>query len=477
MRVTLFKMDSGLTKPGLFARQCFSDHIGLGYITSVLINEGHGTRVMYQDSSPSVFARKIIDTKPEILCATSMTYTHPVTRDILNLVKSELPDVTTVVGGDHVSGWPQSVDDAAIDFIVLGEGEDTIVELVRGLEKGEKEPDIGGIGYFREGVVLTEPRKKRKDLDSLPFPYRDEEILANTAFFSTMDPPPSQTRNLAAVISSRGCPFNCDQCGSKNTLGTITRWRSAANIVDEMEELNRKFGTNTVIFYDLTFNLRKEKVMQLCSELVSRGLQDRLKWYTIARVADNAGRPMLDREMLQAMHDAGCRKLGFGIESFDEGLQRSYNKSIDTGLLQQTLQISDEVGILNRGFMMLSPDETPASIEAARKTLRELPLYEIRFTCLTPYPGTPFYDQCRERGIVMSNDFSRYSSEEIVLRPTNFTVQQLYRARKEIFRDFVNSPEYQARVRGKIRRDPNFEQGFMEYFALLRQEGVIGWSL
>jgi magnesium-protoporphyrin IX monomethyl ester (oxidative) cyclase len=477
MKITLFKMDAGLTKPGLFARQCFAEHLGLGYIASMLIQEGHDVKLMYQDSSPSVFTRKIIDTKPDILCATSMTYTHPITRDILNLVKSELPNLKTIVGGDHVSGWLKSVDDSAIDFIVRGEGEDTIVDLVRAIENGEDTSEIPGIGYYKEGVRKTSDREKRMNLDELPFPHRTEEILDNTAFFSVMDPAPSQIRRLSAVIGSRGCPFNCDQCGSKNTLGSKARWRSAKKVADEIESVISGFGTNMLVFYDLTFNLRKDRVLELCGELTSRGVQKNVKWYTIARVANNSGKAMLDRDMLQAMYDAGCRKLGFGIETFDEGLQRSYNKSLDTGVLEETLQIADEIGILSRGFMMLSPDETQDSIDAAKRLLKRLPLYEIRFTCLTPFPGTPFYEQCKKDKRILSDDFSRYASEEIILKPSNFTIQELYKARLEIFREFMNSPEYQARVRNKIRRNPNFEQGFKEYFELLEKQGVLEWSL
>lgn len=476
-KITLFKMDVGLTQPGLFARQCFAEHLGLEYVASALINQGHEVTLINQDSSPSVFTRKILETRPEILMATSMTYTHPITRDVLNIVKSESTKIITIMGGDHVSGWPQSVDDAALDYIVLGEGEDTTVELVDAVLSGKDTSEIEGIGYYKEGIRITQPRPKRKNLDDLPFPHRTEEILDNTAFYSVMDPAPSQTRRLSAVISSRGCPFNCDQCGSKNTLGLRTRWRSAKSVVDEMQMLRDKFGTNTIIFYDLTFNLRRDKVMELCKEIVSRGLQKDVKWYVISRVADNHGRAMLDREMFQAMYDAGCRKIGYGIESFDKGLQGKYNKSLDVGLLERVLHEADEVGILNRGFMMLSPDETPESLEAVRHTLKRLPLYEIRFTCLTPYPGTPFYEQCRERGIILSNDFSRYSSEEMILRPSNFTIPELYQARLDIFRDFINSPQYQARVRDKIRRSPNFEKGFREYFALLERQEIITWKL
>jgi len=478
-------MDRELRQPGVFTRQCFAEHLGLGYIASQLVKEGHEVKLMYQDSSPSVFARKLIDTKPDILCATSMTYTHPLTRDILSLVKSELPKVKTILGGDHVSGWPKSADDIAINYIVLGEGEDTTTDLVREIEKGVKiiedkgNIDIPGIGYYKEGegVILTSPRERRTNLDELPFPFRTEELLDNTAFYSVMDPPSSKIKRLGAVIYSRGCPFNCDQCGSKNTLGLKTRWRTAKNVVDEMQDLRDRFGINALVFYDLTFNLRKDKVLELCKEIKSRELQKDIHWYTIVRIADNLGRPLLDREMLQEMYDAGCRKIGYGIESFDEGLQGSYNKSIAKNLMEDILQTADEIGILNRGFMMLSPYETRASLDAAKDMLRKLPLYEIRFSCLTPYPGTPFYEQCKQRGIILSDDFSRYTSDEIILKPSTFTIQELYDARWNVCKDFINSPEYRARVRKKIRQNPNFEQGFREYFDRLKKEGIMNWSL
>ena len=473
MKVTLFKMEPGATKgPGLFTRQCHTEHLGLGYIASILMKEGHFTNLLYQDSSPITFAKKIVETNPEVVCATSMTYTHTLTRDVLGMIKSELPNIKTIVGGDHVSGWPKSVDDQAIDYIVRGEGEDTILELINTLENKRDASNIPGIGYYKEGVIMTEPRMKRTDLDKLPFPYRNEEILDRTSFFSVMDPSSSQMIRLGAIITSRGCPFNCKQCGSKNTLGVKTRWRSAKNVVDEMQYLKDKFGTNTLIFYDLTFNLRRDKVLELCNEIITRGLSD-IKWYTIARISDNTGKPMLDREMLQAMHSAGCRKIGYGIETFDKGLQNVYNKSNSIEVVEEILHTADEIGILNRGFLMLSPWETEESLNAAKRMLKRLPLHEIRFSCLTPYPGTLFYEECRQKDIILSDDFSRYSSDELILRPTNFTISELYKLRFSIFKEFINSSEYQARVKDKIKRNPNFEQGFKEYFSLLESQEVM----
>ena len=470
-------MDAGLSQPGLFTRQCFAEHLGLGYIASSLQKAGHDVELLYQDTTPLKFAQKIVDTKPNILFATSMTYTHPVTRDMLSMIRAELPNIKTIVGGDHISGHPKSIDDIAIDFGIIGEGEDTAVELVNAIENRKNTSNISGITYFDNGVKLTEPRKKRTNLDDLPFPYRTDEIMNSTSFYSVMDPSPSKMKALGAIVASRGCPFNCDQCGSKNTLGTKTRWRSAKNVADEMEELRDRFRTNTLIFYDLTFNLKKDKVIELSKEIISRGLEKDMKWYTLARIADNNGRPMLDREMLQAMHDSGCRKIGYGIETFDQGLQNNYNKSLSTKVLEDTLHIADEIGILNRGFMMLSPDETLESLKKTKEMVKKMPLYEIRFTCLTPFPGTPFYNKCQEDNSIFSEDFARYSSDEMILKPSNFTLQELYNQRLELFTDFVNAPEYQARVRDKIKRNPNFKQGFKEYFSSLKQRKVLNWEL
>lgn len=475
--VTLFKMDADASQPGILTRQCAAEHLGLGYIASSLDGAGHDVKLLYQDTTPLKFAQKIVDTRPDILGATSMTYTHQITRDILGMVKSELPYVKTIIGGDHISGYPKSIDDVAIDYGVIGEGEDTVVELVDAIRNGRDTSNIAGIAYFDNGVKLTEPRKKRNNLDDLAFPYRSDEIMNNTRLYSTMNIPMSKIKSLGAIVASRGCPFNCGQCGSKNTLGTKTRWRSAKNIADEMEGMRDKYGTNAIIFYDLTFNLRKDKVLELSKEIVSRGIQKDISWYTLVRVADNKGVPLLDKEMLEAMHDAGCRKLGYGIETFDEGLKNNYNKSLSTNVLEDVLRTSDEAGILNRGFLMIGPNETKDSLEMARRMLRKIPLHEIRISSLTPFPGTPFYDKCKEEGSILTEDFAKYSSDEMILRPDNFTVAETNNLKSELFNDFMNSPEYQTRIREKVERNPEFKEGFKEYFDILRERSILNWEL
>ena len=471
--ITLVEANGGLWKPGVFTRHSSFESLALEYIGAVLKQEGYNVKILQQKNKPiNGFLQNILTTKPDLVGFSTMTYNFPLSKSLANIIK-ENNNIPIVFGGVHISSHPESIDDKAIDYGVVGEGEYTFRDLVKALDNGQDPRKIKGIVYWDDGVKFTGLRERIEDLDELPFPLREKESLKDTIINSVMNPSRSDQKAVDSIAYSRGCPYGCSYCASKNIWGKTVKWRSAKNVVEEIKELQKQFGTNTLFFTDLTFNLDSEKVYELCNELKNQKVN--INWDAMLRIADPNGRPLVNRKLLEIMKNAGCSKVSYGIEAVVPEIQNNYNKPLNLEGIKEILEIGDSIGLINKGYFIIGDPkiESKETLERTKKIILELPLDDIRISFLTPFPGTNLYEQYKDEDRIISNDFAKYSSDEPILKLDNLSRDELIERQREIFEEFYQNPNYKKRMESKIRKFPNLRKSYDEFLDFLEQKGVL----
>jgi magnesium-protoporphyrin IX monomethyl ester (oxidative) cyclase len=265
--------------------------------------------------------------------------------EIASIVKNIDKNINTVLAGQHPSTRPEDcLAHPNIDFVVIGEPEHTIFELVGALEQGtiQSLKKIRGIAFNENGEkVVTPPRPAIQDLDSLPFPAR--HLLPMDAYFAAAKENPLRgeiSKPWATMITSRGCPYNCVFCANHNVMGRQWRGRSPENVVDEIEQLVRTYHIKQIDFYDDNMTLNKKRMETICDLIVKRGLD--IEWYTPNGVRADT----LDENLLTKMRKSGCKKIRIAPES---GVQRVVNQIIKKDLnlkdVEKAVVLCKKVGI------------------------------------------------------------------------------------------------------------------------------------
>lgn len=267
------------------------------------------------------------------------------------------------------------------DVVCIGEGEETMLELVNAVQKGEELRKVKGIAYRENGkTMLTPSRDFMKNLDDIPFPARETfDNRAYQRYYST-----NFGYTTTSVMTSRGCPFECDFC-SRPVFGNTFRSRSDQNIAQEVEAVH-KLGYERVWFADDCFTLGRKRLLSICDELVRRHVS--IGWECLSRV------DTIDREVAERMKKAGCVRVFFGIESGNDSILKIMNKQITTRQAREAVHICKKAGIQVGAFFILGyPGETDRTILDTVDFASSLPLDYLSFTFPYPIPGTPLFER------------------------------------------------------------------------------------
>ena len=314
-------------------------------------------------------------------------------------LKNMNPDAPVISGGGLATCSSDLLfRNTALDMAVLGEGEKTMLELCRALEKGLPMNNVAGIRYVEHGEVISnKSRGNIKNLDDIPFPAWDllpmeiylrnpiwGDIAGNSSGFKK-DVRVTRSMN---IISSRGCPYSCNYCyhlfGRSNY-----RFRSAQNVVDEIETLVEKHGVDFIGFVDDNMMASEERLVVFCDALEKSGLP--ITWGCHGRVT-NAKRHLLER-----MADTGCVWIGYGIESDSQQILDAMNKRSTVEQARRAIVETRNAGIFpNTTFICGYPGENLRTIQETIEFKRDLSL-ECGSFYATPYPGSPLYSQVRDR--------------------------------------------------------------------------------
>jgi anaerobic magnesium-protoporphyrin IX monomethyl ester cyclase len=273
------------------------------------------------------------------------------------------------------------------DVVAVGEGERTMLELVRAVENHRSWSTVNGIVFKDQKdddpeVVYTPPRGFIQDLDSLPFPARDQfdHQSYKNHYFKKFG------YTTTSVITSRGCPFKCDFC-SRAVFGNKFRTRSAENVVDEMETVQAQ-GYDRVWFSDDCFTLNRKRLLSICTEIIRRGLK--MDWECLSRV------DTIDKETALRMKQAGCVRVFFGLESGNDAVLALMKKQASAGQARKAVLATKSVGIQVGAFFIVGyPGETDKTLLDTLKFASSLPLDYLSFTLPYPILGTPLYERVK----------------------------------------------------------------------------------
>jgi len=393
--------------------------LGILYIASVLEKEGFEVQVVPSDIlnlSKKQIENEILDFKPDIIGITSVTENRFQSFKLIKLAKKTHPSALTVLGGPHAS---MAAEDCLshtkeLDVVVRGEGEMTMLELCRVLNKTKKLSSIAkihGISIKFNGQIRSNPpRIPITDLDSLPFPAFHLIPFKKYHFF--FDVPGKGSLPAANIMTSRGCPFNCNFCATPINWGRRVRTRSPQNVIDEIEFMIQKYGVRVIFFYDDTFNASPKRLEQICDLIIERNLP--IFWKCDIRL------DLINKALLTKMKKAGLFHLSFGLEAGSERVRNTIvGKRINIEDFHQVIRWCHELDIIPNAFFIFShPTET---WEEAQETIKIIEQYknsiEASIAILHVYPGTPLEKTAKELGVI-PEDFSwskKYHSKIITL--------------------------------------------------------------
>ncbi|HPK72442.1 MAG TPA: radical SAM protein [Vicinamibacterales bacterium] len=362
--------------------------MGLLYLASMLRNAGHEVRVVDGEVDaldPSHVADIVASERPEFFGITSTTAQATRAFALAEEVKRRTPGTFVTLGGPHASSLPErSLEECgALDAVVVGEGERTILEIMEGLGSRASLEGVAGTAY-RDGeeIVVNPPRALIEDLDTIPFPAWDlipmHKYVASTWF-------PNGVKQYTNIFTSRGCPYGCTFCGAKTTSTRKFRARSPENVIAEMEEVYRRFGIPNFFISDDLFTLKRQRVLDICALILEKKLP--ITWTCLSRVNT------IDAEMLALMKRAGCYLISYGLESGSQAVLDKLKKgtTVEQGI--QAVEMTKAAGIKVFGsFMIGSPGDTPETVEETIALIRRLKLDEVGLGVTTAYPGTDLFD-------------------------------------------------------------------------------------
>lgn len=367
--------------------------LGLAYIHAVLEKEGYEIRTRsYNNSDPAVsgaaMEAELADFKPDFFLVQMFTMNRIESFKIIKKARAMLPALRIVAGGVHASIYPaQLLENFPLDCVVIGEGEATIVELLQALSSGTDLGAVKGIAYLRNGTaVLTPQRPLIEDLDALPFPRHDLFIK---------DEP---LREMGCILTSRGCPYRCSFCCLHTISRRRFRTRSVKNVVDEIEYIERTFPQiKTLQIADDTFTLNQPRAIEVCKEIISRGLK--MRFLCSARLKPASV------ELFQLMDKAGFDSIGFGLETGSEKLLKSIHKNITREDVLSTFRMLKGTKMRIATYLMVGfPGETRETVAetiALIKDLQRIRYFEFAGVALLwVYPNTEVYETMRAAGSI-----------------------------------------------------------------------------
>ena len=342
--------------------------------------------------------------------------------EVISALKSVNKNIDVVLFGQHPSARPEAcLLDSEADFVVIGEPENTVFELIDALELGKQDfSEIDGLAFRKDGKpVLTGNRAIIEDLDSLPFPAR--HLLPMKIYYEAVKENPLRgevSKPWTIVVTSRGCPYNCVFCSNCTIWGRKWRARSAKNVVDELEHVVKTYGVKQVDFHDDNMTLDKKRMADICDLIVERGV--RVEWFTPNGVRADR----LDEPLLRKMKRSGCKKIRIAPES---GVQRVVNdvigKNLDLKSVEQTVISCKKVGIKVGCFFVIGLiGETKADIEETIKfayKLKKLGADSFIFSIAMPLYGTVLYEQALEGDFLREGfcDYALAATEPLIETP------------------------------------------------------------
>ncbi|MDD4979754.1 MAG: radical SAM protein [Candidatus Omnitrophica bacterium] len=437
--------------------------LGLCYLASVCREKGLKTEIIDAPAEGlDVLQTKdrVVNKNPRFVGITATTLSILNASKVAESIKNETRDIVIVIGGPHISSVPEGTltKYPNFDFGVIGEGEETIIDLIYALKGNYDVENVKGVIYRnKNGFHRTARRENIEELDSLPLPAWD--LLPNYPYSYKPLEIAMSDRLQGSIITSRGCPYNCSYC-PKSVFGRTVRKHSIGRVIEMIREQYDKYNVRDLEIYDDVLILSRDRIIELSRQLIAERFN--LVWSCNSTIGS------VDRETLELMKKAGCWKIAFGIESGDQRILKFMNKHLNLDKASEVLRISKKVGFVNRGYFIIGfPTETKESIRKTVNFAKKADLDIVQFNSFTPLPGSPIYDTINQYG-KFDNNWDKMNFVNSVFIPDGFDKEMLEKIIQNAYKEFYLRPKIILSFLRRIKKISSFYNLFKNFLAFLK---------
>ncbi len=425
-------------------------HLGLLMLGAVLRKVGHRIRIVDASAQGLGYEETLEQAKkfqPDIIALTAVTPSIIKTVKLATMIKVVYPSVPAIIGGPHFTAVPEQtlLDYPVFDYGVVGEGENTIVELVEALSADRPPSNVKGVAYCENGkVTFTLPRLPIKELDTLPFPAWD--LL--DGFPSQYRPALFKYKKLPSthIVSARGCPNKCIFCDT-SVFSRQIRFHGAEYVLEMIGYLVKDFGIKEIIFEDDQFLIRKKRVAKICDGILKA--QWRISWCCSGRVNS-----VNDLSLLKLMKHSGCWQINYGIESGNQKILDFAKKAITINQIKKAIRFPHKAGILSKGYFIFGlPYETEETMKNTIRFAMRIPLNDMSIFTLTPFPGSEMYEIAEQHGTI-EKDFEKMNLLDVVYVPNGLSKEKLLYYQRRFMKDFYLRPRIVGNYLKRLLANP-----------------------
>ncbi|MDI6870430.1 MAG: cobalamin-dependent protein [Bacillota bacterium] len=417
-------------------------HLGFVYLAGHLRQAGF-VPVIYDAMTKGddlvAIGERIRMERPGVVCSTAYTSSIYAALDVLRTAKALDPAIVTVLGGVHAHFMYEEIlrQSPEVDFVVRGEGELTLPELLRCLAADGSEEQLRGVKGLafrgRDGLVVTPPRPLVEDLDAL-LPAWDLVEWEDYTFY------PLAGSRLAILDTSRGCSHDCSFCSQQKFWERCFRGRRPERVVEELLHLNREYGVDVVMFSDEYPTKERERWERLLDLIIASGVKLTLLMET--RVEDI----LRDRDILTKYRQAGVLHIYVGVEATNQETLDRFKKELSCRQSLEAIELINRHGMVSEcSFVLGLPEDTPASIAHTLELARYYDPDFPHFLHLAPWPYADLYQELEP--YIITRDYSKYNFVEPVVKPAAMSEAEIRQAVLDCYRKF-----YLEKV-GRIREE------------------------
>lgn len=354
----------------------------------------------------------------------------------VELAKKMNPDTTTIMGGQHCTALPRESLGAypEIDIIVMGEGEQTLADVIDALQGKKRLPDVKGISFRSGDEINTTPERPLfSNLDDLPFPGYDFVKKHMKGYHFAMmagsDTP------FALIEASRGCPHDCSFCSQCSFWRRKWRSKSPSRIAEEFAYCYERYGTRFFWLTDDNFGLGPQ-TRELCDEIASRGFADDIMWFMQARCDDI----VKHQDLLPILRKAGMMWILAGVESHSPEVLKSFNKRIDPSSSKEAIRLLKQNDIFAQATLIIGErSDSHETLQGLRAFVNDINPDIVIYMTLTPFPGTKLYDEAQQNGWIEDTNWAHYDMAHAIMPTEHLTRHEVQEELYRCYRGFYGS--------------------------------------
>ncbi|MBI3755873.1 MAG: radical SAM protein [Deltaproteobacteria bacterium] len=390
---------------------------------------------------------KIKEFKPHYVATSAITCTLPDALKIMETTKKINPDITTLLGGIHPTFMDEEVFrlTGAVDFIIKGEGENTLAEFLRVRENGGDVSNVMGLAYKKDNALIrtqTRPLMQAGDLDNLPKAW-DLLDFEDYNYFIIPD------SRLGAIDTSRGCTKDCTFCSQRKFWRQDWRARSPESLLKDVETLKGKYGVNVILLTDDYPTLDRERWERFLDLIIQKNLG--IYFLMETRVEDI----LRDRDILPKYRKAGIIHIYVGTEATDQATLDLFKKDVKVEDAKKALRLLNEHGIITETSMILGlPDETEESIKRTLELAKEYNPDFCHFLAISPWPYADIYEELKP--YIKVFDYKKYNLIDPIIKPKNMTLEDIDRAIVDCYRQF-----YMGKLHEIMQTSDEFKKNYL----------------